>query len=55
MKKIKNHTFLILIIMILIVIAIVIGVIYNLYNDFEKSERIAPGISIKGVKVSRND
>lgn len=55
MKKIKNHTFLILIIMILIVVAIVIGVIYNLYNDFEKSGKIAPGISIKGVKVSRND
>lgn len=55
MKKIKNNVLLIFVILIIIVLIFIVSIFFLLYNKFENSGRIAKGISIKGVDVSRND
>lgn len=55
MKKIKNSVLLIFIILIAIVLAFVVAAFFVFYNNFENSGKIASGISVKGVNISRND
>ncbi|MBR1539899.1 MAG: hypothetical protein IJ629_01765 [Clostridia bacterium] len=55
MKKIKNSVLLIFIILIAIVLALVIAAFFMFYNNFENSGRMASGIFVKGVNISRND
>lgn len=55
MKKIKNSVLLIFIILIAIVLAFVFAAFFVFYNSFENSGKIASGISVKGVNISRID
>ena len=55
MKKIKNSFLLIFIILLAIVLAIVISAFVAFYLTFENGGKIASGIFIKNVNVSRND
>ena len=53
MKKIKNSVLLIFIILLAILLAIIVASFVTI--SFENSGKIASGIFIKGVNVSRND
>lgn len=55
MKKMKNSVLLIFIILMAIVLAFVVAAFFVFYNSFENSGKMASGIFIKGVNVSRND
>ncbi len=55
MKKIKNSFTLIFIILLAIVLALVISSFIVFYINFENNGKIASGIFIKNVNVSRND
>ena len=55
MKKIKNSVLLIFIILIAIVLAFLVAAFFIFYNSFENSGKIASGVFIKGINVSRND
>ncbi len=55
MKKIKNSFLLIFIILLAIVLAIIIASFIAFYITFENGGKIASGVFIKGVNVSRND
>lgn len=55
MKRIKSSVLLIFIILIAIVLAFCVAAFLIFYNSFENSGKIASGIFIKGVNVSRND
>ncbi len=55
MKKIKNSVLLIFIILLAILLAIIVASFVTFYISFENSGKIASGIFIKGVNVSRND
>lgn len=55
MKKIKNSIILIFIILIAIVVALIVASFFVFYYKFENSDKMASGIFIKGVNISRND
>ena len=55
MKKIKNSVLLIFIILIAIVLAVVVSSFVVFYISFENSGKIASGVFVKGVNISRND
>lgn len=55
MKKIKNSVLLIFIILFGIVLGIVVASFVTFYINFENSGKIASGVFIKGINVSRND
>ena len=55
MKNLKNSVLLIFIILLAIVIALVVACFFVFYTNFENGGKMASGIFIKGVNVSRND
>ena len=55
MKRIKNSVLLIFIILIAISLAIVVAAFSVFYFNFENSGKIASGVFVKGVNISRND
>ena len=55
MKKIKNNVLLIFVILIAIVFAIVVASFAIFYFSFENSGKMASGIFVKGINISRND
>ena len=55
MKKIKSNVLLIFIILIAGVFGLVTAGVIAFYTNFEISEKIADGVFIKGINVSRND
>ena len=55
MKRIKNNVLLIFVILIAIFLVFIVAAFFVLYNNFENSGKIASGVFIKGVNVSRND
>ena len=55
MKKMKNSVLLIFIVLMAIVLAFIVAAFFVFYNYFENSGKMASGIYIKGVNVSRND
>lgn len=55
MKKIKNSVLLIFIILLAVLLAIIVASFVTFYISFENSGKIASGVFIKGVNVSRND
>ena len=55
MKKLKNSVLLIFIILIAIVFALIVSAFIVFYLNFENSGKMASGIFIKGVNISRND
>lgn len=55
MNRVKNGVLLIFIILIAIVIALVASAFVAFYMNFENGGKIASGVFVKGVNVSRND
>ncbi len=55
MKKIKNNVLVIFIMLIAIVLGILVAAFFVFYNQFENSGRIASGVFVKGINISRND
>lgn len=55
MSKIKNNVLLIFIILIAIVSALIVAAFLMFYTNFENSDKMASGIFIKGVNISRNE
>ena len=55
MGKIRTNSLLVLIILTAIVVALIVSAFVAFYINFEKSGKIASGVFIKNVNVSRND
>jgi len=55
MKKLKNSVLLVFILLIAIALGIIVAAFFVFYNRFENSGRMASGIFVKGVNISRND
>ena len=55
MKKIKNNVLLIFVILIAIFLALVVSSFIVFYINFENGGKIASGVFVKGVNISRND
>ena len=55
MKKLKNSVLLVFILLIAIALGIIVAAFFVFYNNFENSGRMASGIFVKGVNISRND